>query len=183
VAGYAGSGKSAMLNVAREVLIAGEVEELRQARRGLDAYDPHHSRDVERAYRADPALAHEAAGGNIRRAVQAMRLEGELRRDAPARAQRFVEHWTSSALSARLHTGPAMFRANGISATAWASVFDCSFGFRSSFASRQFWPLLTTSRSVVGAPGKLISNARTISRCMIRAAFSTSSFATSASSS
>jgi Ti-type conjugative transfer relaxase TraA len=79
----------------RKGLLADKTEELRQARRGLDAYDPYYSRDVERAYRADPPLAHEAAGGNIRRAVQAMRLEGELRRDAPARAERFIERWTS----------------------------------------------------------------------------------------
>ena len=79
----------------RNGLLGDKAKELRQARHGLDAYDLHSSRDVERAYRADPALAHEAAGGNIRRAVQAMRLEGELRRDAPARAERFVERWTS----------------------------------------------------------------------------------------
>jgi Ti-type conjugative transfer relaxase TraA len=79
----------------RNGVIADKAAELRQARRGLDAFDPHYSRDVERAYRADPELAHEAAGGNIRRAVQAMRLEGELRRDAPARAERFIERWTS----------------------------------------------------------------------------------------
>jgi hypothetical protein len=36
----------------RKGLAADEVEELHRARRGLDAYDPHHSRDVERAYRA-----------------------------------------------------------------------------------------------------------------------------------
>ena len=74
--------------------LGGQREELGQARRGLDAFDPHHSRDVERAYRADPALTHEAAAGNIRRAVQAMRLEEELRLDAPARAERFVARWT-----------------------------------------------------------------------------------------
>jgi len=79
----------------REGLLADKAEELRQARQGLNALDPHYSRDVERAYRADPALAHEAAGGNIRRAVRAMRLESELRRDAPTRAERFVERWTS----------------------------------------------------------------------------------------
>lgn len=78
----------------RKGLLADKAEELRQARQELNAFDPRGSRDVERAYRADPALAHEAAGGNIRRAVQAMRLEGELRRDAPARAERFVERWT-----------------------------------------------------------------------------------------
>jgi hypothetical protein len=87
-------GQMTLAELDQRGLVAGEVEELRRARRGLDAFDPHYSRDVERAYRADPALAHEAAGGNIRRAVQAMRLEGELRRDAPARAERFVECWT-----------------------------------------------------------------------------------------
>jgi Ti-type conjugative transfer relaxase TraA len=79
----------------RKGLIADKLEELRQTRHGLDAFDPYYSRDVERAYRADPELAHEAAGGNTGRAVRAMRLEGELRRDAPARAERFVERWTS----------------------------------------------------------------------------------------
>jgi hypothetical protein len=79
----------------REGLIVAEVEELRLARQRLNAFDPHYSRDVENAYRADPALAHEAAGGNTRRAVQAMRLEGELRRDVPARAERFIGRWTT----------------------------------------------------------------------------------------
>ncbi len=73
--------------------LSDEAEELRQARRGLDALDPHYSRDIERAYRTDPALAHEAAGGTIRRAVQAMRLEEELRVTAPARAEAFVDRW------------------------------------------------------------------------------------------
>jgi hypothetical protein len=58
---------------------------------------------------ADLALADEAAGGNIRRAVQAMRLDGELRRDAPARAQRFVKRWT--ALGEQRH---AAYRAGDI---------------------------------------------------------------------
>jgi hypothetical protein len=79
----------------RKGLIAQEVEELRQARRGLNAVDPRCARDVERAYQADPALAHEAAEGNIRRAVRAMRLEGELRHDAPDRAERFIGRWTT----------------------------------------------------------------------------------------
>ena len=73
--------------------LADKAEELRQARRGLDALDPHYSRDIERAYRTNPALAHEAAGGTIRRAVQAMRLEEELRVTAPARAEAFVDRW------------------------------------------------------------------------------------------
>jgi hypothetical protein len=72
---------------------AERTEELREARRGLNALNPHYSRDVERAYRADPGLAHEAAGGKINRAVQAMRLEEELRVTAPARADAFVDRW------------------------------------------------------------------------------------------
>ncbi len=77
----------------RRGLLAAEYEELTQARRALNAFDPNYARDVERAYRSDPDLAYEAAGGSIKRAVQAMRLEGELREQAPARADRFVERW------------------------------------------------------------------------------------------
>ena len=79
----------------RKGLVADKTEGLRQSRQGLDAFDAYYSRDVECAYRSDPALAREAAAGNIGRAVRAMRLEGELRRDAPSRAERFVERWTS----------------------------------------------------------------------------------------
>jgi len=70
-----------------------QVHELQQARRELDAIRPHASSDVERAYKADPALAHEAAGGRLRRAVQAMQLETELRTNPAVRADRFVERW------------------------------------------------------------------------------------------
>src|SRR5581483_3517061 len=73
----------------------------------------------ERTYRADPQLAHEAAGGSIRRAVRAKRLEGELRRDAPVRAERFVGAGPASTRSAKPPTEPATFRASGTSATAW----------------------------------------------------------------
>ncbi len=74
-------------------LLGDKREELGHARKALDALNPHYSRDVERAYRADPALAHEAAGGNLRRAVQALQLEGDLRQDASRRADGFVERW------------------------------------------------------------------------------------------
>ena len=73
--------------------LAALTGELREARRGLDALDPNYVRDVERAYRSDPELAHEAADGTLRRAVQALRLEAELRATAPARAEAFVERW------------------------------------------------------------------------------------------
>ena len=75
-------------------VLAETSHELHVARRELDTFNSHYSRDVEAAYKADPALAQEAAGGDIRRAVRAMRLEAELRVDAPARADRFVERWT-----------------------------------------------------------------------------------------
>ena len=71
--------------------LAALTGELREARRGPDALDPNYVRDVERAYRSDPELAHEAADGTLRRAVQALRLEAELR--AIARAEAFVERW------------------------------------------------------------------------------------------
>ena len=59
----------------------------------LDAFDPNHSRDIERAYKADPALAHKTASGRTARAIRALQLEGELRQNAPARADRFVADW------------------------------------------------------------------------------------------
>ena len=68
-------------------------QELQRARQGLDTFGSHYSRDVERAYKADPALAHEAATGNIRRAALAMRFQEELRIAAPARADQFIERW------------------------------------------------------------------------------------------
>ena len=43
--------------------------------------------------RADPPLAHEAAGGRTARAIQAMRLEAEVRADLALRADRFVDRW------------------------------------------------------------------------------------------
>lgn len=66
---------------------------LHKARAGLDAFDPHASRDVERVYSADHGLAHEAAGGRTQRAIRAMQLEAEIRSDPMKRADRFVEDW------------------------------------------------------------------------------------------
>ena len=72
----------------------GQLGQLKIARAALDKTDPNASRDMERAYKAEPALAHEAGSGRTTRAVRAMQLEAEVRRDAPARADRFVERWT-----------------------------------------------------------------------------------------
>ncbi|MGH7022555.1 MAG: AAA family ATPase, partial [Caulobacteraceae bacterium] len=74
-------------------LLADQTPKLQQARRELDAFDPHASRDIERAYKADPPLAHEAAGGRTTRAIRAMQMEAELRVNPALRADRFVETW------------------------------------------------------------------------------------------
>lgn len=74
-------------------ILADQNAELQRSRRVLDRFDQNASRDIERAYKADPPLAHQTAGGNIQRAVRAMQLETELRVSAPARADAFIERW------------------------------------------------------------------------------------------
>jgi hypothetical protein len=54
---------------------------------------PHGSVDAEAAYKKNPELAHEAAGGGVNRAVRALQLETEIRTDPRRRADRFVECW------------------------------------------------------------------------------------------
>ena len=54
---------------------------------------PYGSHDAEAAYRKNPELAREAAGGQVSRAVRALQLETELRTDPSRRADRFVERW------------------------------------------------------------------------------------------
>jgi len=70
-----------------------QARELKEARGELDALRDGASRDMETAYKKDPALAAEAAGGNIGRAVRAMQLETEIRTDPALRADRFVDRW------------------------------------------------------------------------------------------
>jgi hypothetical protein len=72
---------------------ADQNEGLQSARRALDRFDPNASRDLERAYKADPSLAHDVARGNVRRAVAAIQLEAELRTRPELRADRFVAQW------------------------------------------------------------------------------------------
>ena len=86
-------GGRTLAEIDRRGQLANKTRALTEARRELDQFGTDYSRDLERAYRADPALAHKAAGGSIRRAVQAMHLEEELRVTAPARAETFVERW------------------------------------------------------------------------------------------
>ncbi len=68
-------------------------EALKRTRRDLDRDDPNAARDLERAYKADPPLAHEAASGRTQRAIRAMQLEGEMRDTPNLRADRFVAEW------------------------------------------------------------------------------------------
>lgn len=70
-----------------------QVSALQQTRRELDAIRPQASFDIETAFKADPSLVHEAAGGKLPRAVQAMQLETELRSNPAARADRVIERW------------------------------------------------------------------------------------------
>jgi len=67
--------------------------ELDKAREAMGQIDRHAAEDMERAYRHDPTLVGEAAGGRSGRAIQAMRLEAEIRTDPDKRADRFVEGW------------------------------------------------------------------------------------------
>ena len=66
---------------------------LHKAREALDELGKRASKDIERAYKDDPSLAHEAADGRTQRAIRAMRLEAEIRTNPSLRADRFVQNW------------------------------------------------------------------------------------------
>ena len=70
-----------------------QVKELQKARQVFEEVRPYGSLDAETAYKKNPELAHEAAGGRVNRAVRALQLETELRTDPSRRADRFVERW------------------------------------------------------------------------------------------
>ena len=70
-----------------------QVKELQQARKVFEEVRPHGSHDAEAAYKRNPELAREAAGGQVNRAIRALQLETELRTDPGRRADRFVERW------------------------------------------------------------------------------------------
>jgi Ti-type conjugative transfer relaxase TraA len=68
-------------------------EALEKARAGLDAIRPHAASDLVSAFKRQPGLLQEAAGGRTQAAMQAMQLEAEIRGDPFQRADRFVEGW------------------------------------------------------------------------------------------
>ncbi|MBU2588883.1 MAG: Ti-type conjugative transfer relaxase TraA, partial [Alphaproteobacteria bacterium] len=70
-----------------------QTRELGAARDAFEEVRPHGWRDAEAAYKKNPELAREAGSGQVRRAVQALQLETELRTDPQRRADRFVARW------------------------------------------------------------------------------------------
>jgi len=70
-----------------------QVKELQTARRVFEEVRPYGSHDAEAAYKKNPELVREAAGGRVNRAIRALQLETELRTDPSRRADRFVERW------------------------------------------------------------------------------------------
>ncbi|WP_316200588.1 MULTISPECIES: Ti-type conjugative transfer relaxase TraA [unclassified Bradyrhizobium] len=72
---------------------SAQVKELQTARQAFEEVRPFGSYDAEAAYKKNPELAREAAGGQVSRAVRALQLETELRTDPSRRADRFVERW------------------------------------------------------------------------------------------
>lgn len=77
-----------------ETTLPDQRQQLASSRQALNNAMPEASRDAERAYKAEPELAHETAQGRTGRIIRALQLEAELRHSAPARADRFVEDWT-----------------------------------------------------------------------------------------
>ena len=70
-----------------------QMKELQKARQVFEEVRPYGSHDAEAAYKKNPELVREAAGGRVNRAVRALQLETELRTDPGRRADRFVERW------------------------------------------------------------------------------------------
>jgi Ti-type conjugative transfer relaxase TraA len=70
-----------------------QMKELQEARKVFEDVRPYGSHDAETAYKKNPELVREAAGGQVNRAIRALQLETELRTDPSRRADRFVERW------------------------------------------------------------------------------------------
>ena len=98
------------IGVTRPARRPGE-KELQEARRGFEKVRPNGTHDAEAAYKKDPELAREAAGGQLNRAIRALQLETELRTDQGRRADRFVESWQKLDL-----TSQRQYQAGDISA-------------------------------------------------------------------
>jgi hypothetical protein len=87
-----------------------QVKELQKARRAFEEVRPYGSVDAEAAYKKNPELAHETAGGRVNRAVRALQLETELRINPGRRADRFVQRWQELG-----HTSQRQYQAGDMS--------------------------------------------------------------------
>jgi Ti-type conjugative transfer relaxase TraA len=87
-----------------------QVKELQEARQVFEDVRPYGSHDAEAAYKKNPELVGEAAGGKLGRAIRALQLETELRTDPSRRADRFVERWQKLD-----HTSQRQYRAGDMS--------------------------------------------------------------------
>jgi len=70
-----------------------QVKELQEARKVFEEVRPYGSQDAEAAYKKNPELLRETAGGQVNRAIRALQLETKLRKDPSRRADRFVQRW------------------------------------------------------------------------------------------
>ena len=70
-----------------------QMHELQEARNAFEKVRPYGWHDAEAAYKKNPELVREAAGGRVSRIVLALQLETEMRTDPGRRADRFVERW------------------------------------------------------------------------------------------
>src|SRR4051812_37636069 len=70
-----------------------QVKELQESRKVFEEVRPYGSQDAEAAYKKNPELLRETAGGQVNRAIRALQLETELRKDPSRRADRFVQRW------------------------------------------------------------------------------------------
>jgi Ti-type conjugative transfer relaxase TraA len=87
-----------------------QMKELQEARKVFEEVRPYGSHDAEAAYKKNPELVREAAGGQVSRAIRALQLETELRTDPSRRADRFVERWQKLD-----HTSQRQYQAGDIS--------------------------------------------------------------------
>jgi Ti-type conjugative transfer relaxase TraA len=88
-----------------------QVKELQKARRVFEEVRPYGSVDAEAAYKKDPDLASEVAGGRVNaRAIRALQLETEMRIDPGRYADRFVERWQKLG-----HTSQRQYQAGDMS--------------------------------------------------------------------
>jgi Ti-type conjugative transfer relaxase TraA len=87
-----------------------QVKELQKARQAFEEVRPYGSQDAEAAYRKNPELVRQAAGGQVSRAVRALQFETELRTDPSRRADRFVERWQKLG-----HTSQRQYQAGDMS--------------------------------------------------------------------